>query len=131
MININAKDDGFCIPVVPFQKFGNLLCHCCSPLIDNQILVVIFDVINSVLYGVSILICFSIFWAPSFIIHIQPNPDHSIRCKEPVVNALLERIGVNRVAKIFGVADLTGFAWRCSKSDMGSFMEVVEYFMPC
>ncbi len=130
MVNIGAEYNGFCITVIAFQKFRHFLRHDGSAFFNYQVLVVIFCIVNSVFYRVPILVSFPDCRAPAFIIHIQANPDHAVWRKKTIINALFQRISVNRVTKIFRVADLIGFPGSCCKTNVRCFFKVVQNLMP-
>ena len=56
--------------------------------------------------------------------------DHLVRGQEAVLDALLERVGVNRLPEIMNVGDVLGFLRRRRESDLGSGGEVFENLAP-
>ena len=57
--------------------------------------------------------------------------DHLVRGQEAVLDALPQRVGVNRRPKIMDVGNVLGFFGRGGESDLGSAREVVEDILPC
>ena len=58
------------------------------------------------------------------------NLDDLIRSKEPVLNALAERVRVNRLAEVGDVRSVGGFLGRRRHADLGGIGKVVENLAP-
>jgi hypothetical protein len=56
----------------------------------------------------------------AFDIHIDVNLDDLIGRKEPILDALLERIRIDRLAKLMDVGNILRFLRGCGESNLGS-----------
>ena len=56
--------------------------------------------------------------------------DDLVGREEAVVDALLQRVGVDRLAEVVDVRDVFGFLRRGGQADLGGAGEVVEDFAP-
>ena len=114
MFNVATKGNRFIKTARPFEELGHLFSNDLSPFIDNNVLVEIAAIINPVLYRPSFLVLESFRRSPSFRVNVERYPDNTIRREEAVVDALLQRITVNGIPEVFGVAcDVGFFRSRC------------------
>ena len=58
------------------------------------------------------------------------NLDDLVRSEEAVLNTLLERVRVNRLAEVVDVGYIRGFLRRCSEADLCRAREVFENLTP-
>ena len=56
--------------------------------------------------------------------------DHLIGCKKAVLDALLQRVGVNRLAEIVDVGDVFRFFRRCGEADLGRGGKIFKNLAP-
>ena len=59
------------------------------------------------------------------------NLDDLVGSQETVADALLEGVGVNRLAEVMDVGDVFGFLGRCGEADLCRRREVIQDFPPC
>src|SRR5438046_313402 len=65
-----------------------------------------------------------------FHVAINMDLDHLVGREETVPDALLERVGVNRLAEIGGVGNVFGFLGRRRHADLCCPREILEDFPP-
>ena len=68
--------------------------------------------------------------AVAFHVHVEMHFDDLVGGEEAVANALLERIGVDRLAEVMDVGDVFGFLGRGGEADLGGGREVFEDLAP-
>ena len=110
MFLIDAKDDGFLETVVALlEKAGDFPGDKLGAVVNNEGAVKILGVIDTVLD----LIAFPVGVAPlrpiALDIEIDMDFDDLVGSQESVLDALLERVSVNRLPEIIDVRDVFGF----------------------
>ena len=98
--------------------------------VDDQCPVEILDVVDAVVNQQATPVHFAQLWPPAVDIHVQVHPDHLVRGQEPVADALLERIGVDRRAEVMNVGDVFGFLGGGGQADLRCRLEMVQNFAP-
>ena len=78
----------------------------------------------------TILVGFPLPGAVAFHVHIEVHFDDFIRRKEAVANALLERVGVHRLAEVMDVGHILGFLGGGGESNLGGGGKVFKDFPP-
>ena len=73
-----------------------------ASLFDNQIAVKIGAVVDAIFDGLAVLILEIFRRTPPFGVNVERDLDDFVRCEKAVLNTLLERIGIERIAEILG-----------------------------
>ena len=68
--------------------------------------------------------------AVAFDVHVDVDLDDLVGSEEAVVDALLERVGVDRLAEVVDVGDVLGLLRRGGQADLGGGGEVFEDLAP-
>ena len=78
----------------------------------------VFLVVHAVLDLLAVLVGLPALGPPAFDVHVDMRLDDFVGSKEAVVDALLERVGVDRLAEVMDVGDVLRFpwAWRSGRS---------------
>src|SRR5262249_61318851 len=87
-------------------------------LVNDQVTVKIFLVVETVFDLVALLVGFARTGAVALHIHIQMHLDDLVRSQETVADALLERIGVHWRAKVVDVRNVGGFSGCGGQGDL-------------
>src|SRR5712692_255778 len=87
-------------------------------LVNDQVTVKIFLVVETVFDLVALLVGFARPGAVALHIHIQMYLDDLVRSQETVADALLERIRVDRRAQVVDVGNVGGFSGRGGQADL-------------
>ena len=131
MLLIDAEDDGLLEAVAAFlQELGDLLGDQLGAVIDDERAVEILGVVDAVFDLLPSRSSLPLLGPVAFDVHVDVDLDHLVGGKEAVANALLERVGVNRLAEIMDVGDVFGFLRRGGEADLGRRREIVENLAP-
>ena len=131
VLGIDAEDDGLLEAVAAFlQELGDLSGDELGALVDDEVPVEILLVVDAVFDLVAVRVGLSLGRAVAFDVHVEMDLHHLVRRQEAVADALLQRVGVDRLAEVVDVGDVFGFLRRGGQADLGGAGEVVEDFPP-
>ena len=131
MFFIHAKDDGLLEAVAALlQEVGDLLGDELGAVVDDERAVEVLRVVDAVFDFVAVAVRLAPLRPVAFDIDVDMDLDDLVRRKEAVLDALLERVGVNRLPEIMNVGDVLGFLRRGREPDLGRAREVFENLAP-
>ena len=131
MFGIHAKDDRFLKLVAAFfQEFGHLVGDALGSFVDDQTAVKVLLVVNTVFDLVAVLVRLAFFRTVAFHVHIQMNLHHLVGREESVMDALLQRVGIDGLAEVVNVRDVLGLFRRRGEADLRGAGKVVEDLAP-
>ena len=131
MLLIDAEDDGLLEAVAAlFQELGHLGCHQLGPVVDDQGAIEVLGVVEAVFHLLAVAVGLARLRTVSFYVDVDVDLDHLIGSEEAVLDALLERVGVDRLAKVVDVRDVGGLLGRGRQADLGCGGEVIEDLAP-
>src|SRR3989344_1105531 len=108
-----AKDDGLSKWITKdIEIFDNLLGHYLVALGENDSLIDILELIDTVGHGVAVVIECAGHGAPTGGIVVEDNADNFVRSEEAIINPLRERVGVDRVLEEMRRTSVFGFLRR-------------------
>ena len=87
-------------------------------------------VVLAVFDDLAVLVGLALLGAPAVEVFVEADADDFVGREEAVVDALLERVGVDRVAEVVDVGDVFGFLGRGGQADLRGGREVVEHLAP-
>ena len=99
-------------------------------LVDDEGAVEILLVVDAVLDLVAVAVGLALLGAVAFDVHVDVDLDDLVGGEEAVVDALLQRVGVNRLAEVVDVGDVLGFLRRGGQADLRGGGEVLEDLAP-
>src|SRR5690606_26321206 len=67
---------------------------------------------------------------PTFQIDIQTDPKHLVGGKKTVLYTLFERVGINRITKVFGAGNRFGFLRCGGKANVGGSFKIFQNLTP-
>ena len=104
MFGVHAKYDGLLEAIAAFlEEFGDFLRHQFGAVVNDQRAIEVFLVINAIFNLDAIPIKLAFFRAIALDVAIDVNLDDFVGREEAVLNALLEGVGINRLAEIVDV----------------------------
>ena len=107
---VHAKDDGLLEAVAAFlQEIRDLLRDKLRAVVDDEGAVEVLRVVDAVLDLVAVAVRLAPLGTVALDVHIDVDLDDLVRSEEAVLNALLQRVGVNRLAEIMDVGDILRF----------------------
>ena len=130
VVDVLAEDDGLGEAVGGLEKLGDLGGDELGALFEDQAPVEVRLVVLAVLDELAVLVRLALLRAPTFQVLVDADADDLVRGEEPVVDALLQRVGVDRVAEVLDVGDVLGFLGRCGEADLRGGGEVFEHLAP-
>src|SRR5690606_984950 len=130
VVDIFAEDDGLGEAVGGLQELGDLGGDGGGALFEDEAAVVVEVVVFAVLDLVAVLVEFALLGTPAVEVFVEADADDFVGCEKPVLNALLERVGVDRIAEIVGVGNVLGFLGRGGEADLGGGGKVFEDLAP-
>jgi hypothetical protein len=104
------------------DEFGALLQH--------EAAVEVALVVDAVLDQLAVLVGLPLLWAPALQVLVEVDAHDLVGREEAVVDALLERVGVDRLAEVVDVGDVLRFPWAWRSGRSGWRREVVEDLAP-
>ena len=99
-------------------------------VVDHQRAVEILGVVDAVFDLLAVAVELALLRPVAFHVAVDMDLDHLVGREEAVVDALLERVGVDRLAEVVDVGDVLGFLRRGGQADLGGGGEVFEDFAP-
>ena len=131
VVDVHAEDDGLLEAVAAFlQELGDLCGDALGALVDDQIAVEVLLVVDAVFDLLAVFVGLSLGRAVAFHVHVEMDFDHLVGSEEAVADALLQRVGVDRLAEVVDVGDVLGFLRRGGEADLGGAGEVFEDLAP-
>jgi hypothetical protein len=130
VVLVIAKNDGLGHGVGGLEVFPDLARHKLGALFQHQSAVEILGVVLALLHHLAEFVDLAFFGGVAHGIDIGGDADHLVRREEAVFDALLERVGVNRVAKVGDVADFPGFLGCGREAQVCGTAEVFEHLAP-
>ena len=128
---IDAEDDGLLEAVAALlQELGDLLGDELGAVVDDERAVEILLVVDAVLDLVAVAVESALLRPVAFDVEVDMDLDDLVRREEAVLDALLERVGVNRLAEVVDVGDVLGFLRRGGQADLRGAGEVFEDLAP-
>ena len=103
VVDIFAEDDGFCESVGGFQKLRDFGSHSGGAFFEDQIPVEIGGIVFTVFDDMAVFIELPIFRTPAVEVFVQADADNFVGCEEAIVDALPERVGVDRLAEVIDI----------------------------
>src|SRR5262249_23736219 len=133
MLGIHAEDDGL-LPAVTalLEEVRYPPGDAPGALVNDQVTVKIFLVVETVFDLVALLVGFARTGAVALHIHIhiQMHLDDLVWGQETVADALLERRGGDRCAKVVDVGNVGGFSGRGGQADLRRCSKIIQNFSP-
>ena len=99
-------------------------------LVDDQGAIEILLVVDAIVYFIATVIHFTSLRAVALHVYIQVDADHLVGSKEAISYALLEGIGIERLAKVMNIGYVFRFFRRCSQTDLGGIREILQDLSP-
>ncbi len=130
VVDILAEDNGLGKPVGGFEELGDLARHQGGALFQHQAPVEVTLVVDAVLDELPMLVAFPLLRPVAHEILVDIDANDLVRRQEPILDALSEGIGIDRLAEVIDVRDVAGLARGGGESDLGGGLEVVEDFPP-
>ena len=87
-------------------------------------------VVVAVLDHLAVLVGLALLRPPAVKVLVEVDADDLVGREEAVGDALLERVGVDRVAEVLDVGDVLGFLGRGGQADLRGGGEVLEDLAP-
>ena len=129
MIFGSTEHDGFLHPVGAFQILGDLLCNLVNTVLENDAVVVVPVVVDSVFNLVAVDVGLTFVRSPP-VTDIGRDIDNLERRKESIFNALLQAVNVNGVSKVVYVRYFFALLGRCCHTDLGRRRKILQNFTP-
>ena len=130
VVNVFTKDDGFVVAVGGLEVLGDLGGHQLVALFQHQLAVHVGGVVDPVFNDLAQLVGHARCGAPAKGVFVQVDADNLVGGQVAVFNALLEGVGVNRLAKVLGVGGVPGLLGRGRQADLGGAGKVAQNFTP-
>ena len=130
VVDVDAEDDGFGKAVGLVEKFGYSLGDGLGAFVYDQVFIVVFEVVNAVFDAGAVLVLGVVLWAPAFEVDIEADAQDFVGREKTILDALLERIGIDGVAEVIAAGDGAGFFGGGGEADMGGLVEVVQDCAP-
>ena len=99
-------------------------------IVQHQRAVEVLGVVDAVLDLVAVAVELALLGAIAFHVAVDVDLDDLVGREEAVADALLQGVGVNRLAEVVDVGNVLGFLRRGGQADLGGGGEVVEDFPP-
>ena len=112
------------------RKSETFLATSLRAVVDDQRAVEILLVVDAVLDLVAVAVEFARLGPVALHVDVDMDFDDLVGREEAVLDALLERVGVDRLAEVVDVRDVLGFLGRGGQADLGGGGEVVEDLAP-
>src|SRR3546814_4633061 len=131
MLLIYSEDDSLLVTVAAFLEelrylFGDEL----GAIIQHQVPVEILGVVDAVFDLVPVAVYLSLLWSIAFNIAVDVNLDDLVGREEAVANALLQAVGVNRLAEVSDIGGVLRFLGGGGQADLGRIGKVLQDFAP-
>ena len=130
MVDVLAKDDGLGEAVGGLEELGDLGRDNGGAFFENEIPVEVAVVVFAVFNELAKFVALAVLGAPTVEIFVEPDADDFVRSEEAVADSLLEGVGVDWGAEVFGVGDILRFLGRGGEADLSGGREVFEDLPP-
>ena len=128
---IDAEHDGLLEAVAAFpQELRYLAGNKLGAVVDYQRAVEVLGVVDAVLDLLAFAVELALLGPVALHVAVDVDLHHLVGREEAVADALLERIGVNRLAEIGDVGNVFGFLGCRGHADLRRLREIVEDFAP-
>ena len=129
---IDAEDDGLLEAVSAFlEELRDLPRHNFRSAVDDECAVEVLDVVDAVLDFLALAVELTSFWPVALHVAVDVDLDHLVGCEETVADALLQGVGVDRLAEVGDVGDVLCFFRRRGEAYLGGRGEVLQNLAPC
>ena len=118
MVDVLAEDDGLGEAVGGLEELGDLLRDELGALFQDEVAVEVVLVVDAVLDHLAVLVELALLGSPALQVLVEVDAHDLVGREEAVLDALLERIGVDRFAEIVDVGDVLGFLGRGGEADL-------------
>ena len=129
MIFGSAEHNSFLHPVGAFQILGNLPCNLVNTVLENDIVIIIPIVINSVFNHIAVYIGLP-FVRPPAVTDVGRDIDNLERSKKSILDTLFQAISIDRLSKVINVRYLFALLWCRSHANLCSRRKVLQHFSP-
>ena len=129
MIFGSAEHNGFLHPVGAFQIFSDLPCNLVNTVLENDIVIIIPIVIDSVFEHIAVYIGLP-FVRPPAVTDVGRDIDNLERSKKSILDTLFQAISIDRISKIIDIRYLFALLWCRSHANLCSRRKVLQHFSP-
>ena len=129
MIFGSAEHNSFLHPVGAFQILGNLPCNLVNTVLENDIVIIIPIVIDSVFEHIAVYIGLP-FVRPPAVTDVGRDIDNLERSKKSILDTLFQAISIDRISKIIDIRYLFALLWCRSHANLCSRRKVLQHFSP-
>ncbi len=119
VVDVFAEDDGLGEGVGGLEVFGDLAGDEFGSLFKDQRAVEVLLVVDAVFDQLAVLVGLALFGAPALQVLVDVDAHDLVGREEAVVDALAQRVGVDRLAEVVDVGDVLGFLGRGGQADLG------------
>ena len=131
VLPIHAENDGLLKAVAAFgQELRDLAGDELGPFVEHEVAVKIPGVVDAVLDLHAVAIELPFLGAVAFHVAVDVDLDDLVGGEEAVLNALLERVGIDRFAEVMDVGDVARLPGRRREADLRRGGEVVQNLAP-
>ena len=99
-------------------------------VLDLDVLVEVRDAVNPVFDLMSVVVQHRTVGRPAVVVEVKPHADDLVWREESICYALLEGIGIDRVAEVFEVIAVFFGTRRRGHAHMDCAVEVIKYLAP-
>ena len=131
MLRVDAEDDRLLEPIAALlEEVRDLLRDELRPVVDDERAVEVLLVVDSVLDLLALAIDLARLRPVALDVAVDVDLDDLVRREEAVVDALLQRVGVDRLAEVVDVRDVLRLLRRRRHADLRGGREVLEDLAP-
>ena len=128
---VDAEDDRFLEAVAAFfQEFRDLPGHQLGAFVKNQRAVEVAGVVDAVLDLVAVAVELPLLGTVALHVAIDMDSDDLVGGQEAILDALLQGIGVDGLAKVVDVGNVVGFPGRGGHTDLRGRREILQNLPP-
>ena len=119
VIDILAKHDGLGEAVAAeFEELRHFFRHEGGAFFENQLTIKVLLIVDAIGDDGPVLVGLLCGGAPAGEILVEMDAHDFVRCEKSILDALLERVGVDRIAEVGDVGNLLGLLGRRSETEM-------------
>ena len=126
VVDARTKHDRLTHRVAVVEEGTDLAGHGLVPARKHDVSVDVFLVVDPILDRLAVIVDLADSGAPPGQVPVQVDADHLVGGKEPVVDALFQRVGVDRLTEVVDVGYIFGFLRGGGEPQLDSGVEVVE-----
>ena len=130
VVDVHAEDNGLGESVGLLEELRQLPSHLLGALSYDHLTVEVLLLVDAVLYPLPLIVDGAGLGPPAVDVHVHLRADDLVGREEAVLDALLERVGVNRLAEVVDVAHVLGLFGRSCHAQLNRAREVVEHLPP-